>query len=168
MSNNKKFFENSLPLPPRPALGNVLLSGLGGFVAIAAIALIADYTQAILILGSFGASCVIIFGLPDSPLAQPRNVIAGHFLSSLIGLVYLHTCGPYWWSLALAVGTAIIVMMATRPVHPPAGSNPVIVFLGTPGWGFLLFPTLIGAIFLVLVAMGYNNIVRKKKYPLYW
>ena len=168
MANDKKFFESSLPLPPRPALSDVLLSGLGGFVAIALIALLADITQAILILGSFGASCVIIFALPDSPLAQPRNVVVGHFLSSLIGLLYLNVLGPRWWVLALAVGTAIIVMMATRTVHPPAGSNPVIVFLGMPGWGFLLFPTLIGAICLILVAMGYNNVIRKKKYPLYW
>ncbi|WP_293778589.1 HPP family protein [uncultured Oxalicibacterium sp.] len=157
-----------MPLPVRPSFKQIVLSGIGGFVAIALIALLAEMTETILILGSFGASCVIIFALADSPLAQPRNVIVGHFLSSLIGLLYLHLVGPQWWSLALAVGSAIIVMMATLTVHPPAGSNPVIVFLGMPGWHFLLFPTLLGAIFLVLVALAYNNLVRKKTYPMYW
>lgn len=166
--NPKRFFENSMPLPARPSFRQVVLSGLGGFLAIALITILAEMTETILILGSFGASCVIIFGLPDSPLAQPRNVIAGHFLSSLIGLLFLHFLGPQWWSLALAVGTAIVVMMATRTVHPPAGSNPVIVFLGMPGWNFLFFPTLVGALFLVLVALVYNNLARKKPYPAYW
>ena len=169
MSNPiKKFFSSSMSLPPQPTFANVMLSGLGGFIAISVIALAADYTQAILILGSFGASCVIVFALPDTPLAQPRNVIAGHFLSSLSGLFYLNVFGQHWWALALAVATAIIVMMAFRVVHPPAGSNPVIVFLGMPGWNFLIFPTLIGACILVLVAMFYNNVVRKNKYPKYW
>jgi CBS-domain-containing membrane protein len=69
---------------------------------------------------------------------------------------------------ALAVGTAIALMMATRTVHPPAGSNPVIVFLAQPGWSFLVFPTLAGALVLVLVALVYNNAVRAGRYPKYW
>jgi CBS-domain-containing membrane protein len=76
--------------------------------------------------------------------------------------------GPTWWAVALAVGTAIALMMITRTVHPPAGSNPVIVFLSQPGWSFLVFPTLIGAIVLVLVALIYNNATRNARYPKYW
>lgn len=157
-----------MPVPARPSSKNILLAGLGGFIAIAVIALLADYAGAILILGSFGASCVIVFGLSDTPLAQPRNVIAGHFLSSLSGLLYLNLFGQHWWALALAVGTAIVVMMLFRVVHPPAGSNPVIVFMTAPGWDFLLFPTLAGACVLVAVAIVYNNFIRKNKYPKYW
>ncbi|NQD95480.1 HPP family protein, partial [Pseudomonas sp. CrR25] len=69
---------------------------------------------------------------------------------------------------ALAVGSAIALMMLTRSVHPPAGSNPVIIFLAQPGWDFLLFPTLIGALLLVLVALLYNNATRNNRYPQYW
>jgi CBS-domain-containing membrane protein len=76
--------------------------------------------------------------------------------------------GPQWWSVAIAVGTAIAVMMLTRTVHPPAGSNPVIVFLGNPSWSFLLFPTLIGAVVIVLVALVYNNLSREARWPKYW
>jgi CBS-domain-containing membrane protein len=69
---------------------------------------------------------------------------------------------------ALAVGSAIAVMMLTRTVHPPAGSNPVIVFLMTPTWDFALFPTLAGAVILVLVALIFHNITREARWPKYW
>jgi CBS-domain-containing membrane protein len=146
----------------------VLLAAVGGFLAIAMLALLAQTTNAPLILGSFGASCVIVFGLPDAPFAQPRNVIFGHLFSSFIGLLFLSLFGAQWWSMALAVGTAIAVMMLTRTVHPPAGSNPVIVMLAQPGWGFLLTPTLLGAVGIVLVALVYNNYPKGRQYPKYW
>lgn len=155
-------------LPSRASGKTIALAWLGGCLAIGAVAGLADVLSAVLILGSFGASCVLVFGFPDVPFSQPRNVIVGHVLSSAIGLLFLHVCGPSWWSLALAVGTAIAAMMATRTVHPPAGSNPVIVFLGHAGWSFLVFPTLSGALILVLVALVYNNATRPGRYPSYW
>lgn len=153
---------------PMPSLKNVALAWLGGVLAIAAIAQVGNGLSLSLILGSFGASCVLVFGFPDLPFSQPRNVVVGHFLSSLIGLSFLSIFGPQWWSLALAVGTAIAAMMVTRTVHPPAGSNPVIVFLAQPAWNFLWFPTVTGALLLVLVALLYNNIARPTAYPKYW
>lgn len=164
----KKLKGDRAPLPPIHPIKNIVLAGLGGFIAIAVIAGIADNLQAALVLGSFGASCVLVFGFPDAPFSQPRNVVAGHFLSSAVGLIFLTLCGPTWWSVALAVGTAIALMMATRTVHPPAGSNPVIVFLTQPAWDFLLFPTLTGALLLVAVAVIYNNLSRQANYPKYW
>ncbi|MGB4345191.1 MAG: HPP family protein [Burkholderiaceae bacterium] len=155
-------------MPPKAANKLVLLAAVGGFLAIAMLALLAQTTNAPLILGSFGASCVIVFGLPDAPFAQPRNVIFGHLFSSFIGLLFLSLFGAQWWSMALAVGTAIAVMMLTRTVHPPAGSNPVIVMLAQPGWGFLLTPTLLGAVGIVLVALVYNNYPKGRQYPKYW
>ncbi|WP_370279225.1 HPP family protein [Pontibacterium sp.] len=155
-------------LPPKQSVSNILLAGIGGFVAIAVLAYLAQNLEAVLVLGSFGASCVLVFGFPDAPFSQPRNVVAGHLLSSFVGLLFLTLCGPTWWSVALAVGTAIALMIATRTVHPPAGSNPVIVFLTQPAWDFLLFPTLTGALLLVVVAALYNNLMRKTNYPKYW
>jgi len=111
---------------------------------------------------------VLLFGFPDVPFSQPRNVIVGHVLSSFVGLAILAIFGAHSWSLALAVGTAIALMMLARTVHPPAGSNPVIVFLTKPAWGFLLYPTLFGAIILVLIALIYLNATRAAKYPKYW
>lgn len=155
-------------MPPKAANKLVLLAAVGGFLAIAMLALLAQTTDVPLILGSFGASCVIVFGLPDAPFAQPRNVIFGHLFSSFIGLLFLSLFGAQWWSMALAVGVAIAVMMLTRTVHPPAGSNPVIVMLAQPGWGFLLTPTLLGAVGIVLVALVYNNYPKGRQYPKYW
>lgn len=155
-------------LPPKPSNKNVALAWLGGFLAIAAVAGLTDALSAVLILGSFGASCVLVFAYPDVPFSQPRNVIVGHVLSSAVGLLFLNLFGPSWWAVALAAGTAIALMMLTRTVHPPAGSNPVIVFLAHPGWSFLIFPTLIGAVVLVCVALIYNNATRSSRYPKYW
>ena len=155
-------------LPPHPTHKAVALAWLGGVLAIAAVAPLTDTLSVDLVLGSFGASCVLVFGYPDVPFSQPRNVIAGHFISSLIGLLFLSVFGPHWWSVALAVGTAIALMMLTRTVHPPAGSNPVIVFLAQPAWGCLWFPTLFGALVVVAVALIYNNATRDARYPKYW
>jgi len=160
-------------LPPAFKPKAVLLAWLGAFISIAVVALLTQKLSHLLILGSFGASCVILFAYPDVPFAQPRNTIGGHFLSSLIGLLVVSTLGVTWWSLAIAVATAVAVMMLTRTVHPPAGSNPVIIWLmagshSAIGWDFLWFPTLFGAIAITIVALIYNNLTRDGQYPKYW
>lgn len=163
-----KFRGDSAALPPRAPSKAVALAFVGGFLAIAIIALLAQSLHVALVLGSFGASCVLVFGYPDVPFSQPRNVIVGHVLSTVVGLAFVHFCGPHWWSVALAVGSAIAAMMITCTVHPPAGSNPVIVHLMQPGWEFALFPTLSGAVILVLVALFYHNLTREARWPKYW
>lgn len=163
-----KFRGDQAALPPSPGTRHILLAWLGGVMAIRAVAGLAHTLSAMLVLGSFGASCVLIFGFPDSPLSQPRNVVFGHLISSLTGLCFLELFGPTWWPVALAVGTAIALMLLTRTAHAPAGSNPVIIFLAQPGWDFILFPTLSGALILVLVALVYNNAARTARYPKYW
>lgn len=155
-------------LPPKHSIKSIILAWLGGFVAISAVALLSNTLSVALVLGSFGASCVLIFGFPDVPFSQPRNILGGHFFSSLIGLICLTLFGATWWSVAIAVGTAIAVMMITRTTHPPAGSNPVIIYLTKPVWSFLLFPTVFGAIVLIIVALLYNNLSRESRYPKYW
>lgn len=155
-------------LPPRPSKKSVAIAWLGGAITIAACASLTTALSTMLVLGSFGASCVLVFGYPDVPFSQPRNVLFGHILSSAIGLLGMHLFGPTWWGMAISVGTAIAMMMVTRTVHPPAGSNPVIVFLSNPGWNFLLFPTAVGALVIVAVALLYNNATRSARYPKYW
>jgi CBS-domain-containing membrane protein len=155
-------------LPPRAPNKAALLAGIGGLITLAILSLLLEQQQWPLVLGSFGASCVLVYGFPDVPFSQPRNVVLGHVISSFCGLFFLQLCGPHWWSVALAVGSAITLMMLTRTVHPPAGSNPVIIYLQQPGWGFLLAPTLLGAALLVLIALFYNNATRPARYPKYW
>ena len=163
-----KFQGQQAVLPPRLPAHKILLAGAGAALAIGGVGALAAWTHQPLLLGSLGASCVFLFGLPEAPFSQPRNVIVGHVLSSLVGLVFLQAFGPHAWALGLALGTAVMLMFATRTVHAPAGSNPVIVFLAQPGWNFLLAPTLLGAIGVVLVALLFNNAVHAGRYPLYW
>ncbi|MEM7196576.1 MAG: HPP family protein [Pseudomonadota bacterium] len=168
MSLIKKLKGDGAALPPKPATRSILFAWIGGFLAISAVALLDDALSSVLVLGSFGASCVLVFGFPHLPFSQPRNVVCGHVLSSLIGLACLTLLGSQWWAMAIAVGTAIAFMMLTRTVHPPAGSNPVIVFLTAPTWEFLVFPTLAGALIIVLIALIYNNMAHDDRYPKYW
>ncbi|MCE1235318.1 MAG: HPP family protein [Hyphomicrobiales bacterium] len=161
-------FAGGGPIPDRAPTRAIVLAGLGGFVAIGLLAALSGATGAALTLGSFGASCVLVFGFPDAPFSQPRNVVVGHVASSAIGLLCLALLGPHWWTAGLATALAIAAMMATRTVHPPAGSNPVIVWLSHPGWGFLIAPTLLGALALVLVALVYLNATRPTNWPKYW
>lgn len=154
--------------PPRAAMPDIVSAWIGGAVAIAIVAYGTTLVHSPLVLGSFGASCVLLFGFPDSPFSQPRNVIGGHFLASLVGLLFLYFVGAHWWSMALAAASGIDVMQLTRTVHPPAGSNPVIVMLSAPQWQFLITPTLIGAVLLVVVALFFNNLREGRSYPKYW
>ena len=147
--------------PRRARIAGILLAGLGAFVALATIGALAAVTGNAWVIGSFGASCVLLFGFPDVPFSRTKNVIGGHLLSSAVGLLFLHVLGPGWWAMAAAGACAAMLMMATDTVHPPAGSNPVIIFMAQPGWDFLLLPTLAGACVLVLVNRLYRFTVRR-------
>jgi CBS-domain-containing membrane protein len=163
-----KFKGGGEKLPPKAPLRAILLAGIGACTAIATVAFLTSSLSVTLMLGSFGASCLLLFGFPDVPLAQPRNMIGGHFLSSFIGLAFLTMLGPHWWTVALATGTAISLMVYTRTAHPPAAANPVIVYLSQPDWSFLFFPTLFGSVLIMAISLVYNNATRENRYPRYW
>ncbi|MGR6981977.1 HPP family protein [Testudinibacter sp. P27/CKL/0425] len=156
------------PRPARLPLAAIAVAWLGGFLATAAFAGAGEMAQLSLVLGSFGASCLLVFAYPASPFSQPRNVVGGHFIATLTGLVVMAIFGVHCWSMAIGVGTAIALMLLLRVPHPPAGSNPLIVMLGAVKWSFLITPTLIGALILVLVALFFNNWGKDRRYPLYW
>ncbi len=118
-----------------------------------------------LLIAPFGASCVLVFALPQSPLAQPRNVVGGHLISTSIGLIALSLFGTQPFSLAIAVGAAIAVMELTRTLHPPAGADPIVVILSKAGWTFLISPVLVGALSIVLVAFLFHRLSSKRRYP---
>jgi len=121
----------------------------------------------LLALGSFGSTAVMMFTFPELHFSQPRSVVGGHFICTAVGLAALALFGPAWWALALAAGVSCALMMLARCMHPPAGSNPVIVFLVAPKLSFLFFPTLFGALAMVAVAVLYHRACRRV-YPVYW
>ncbi|TYP69395.1 HPP family protein [Paenibacillus methanolicus] len=149
---------------PRAALAGAI----GGFAAIGLLALLTEWSAASWIMAPFGASCVLAFGLWESPLAQPRNIIGGHLLSTFVGLLVYHLIGGGALSLAIGVGLAIGLMMVTRTTHPPAGADPIVVILAGSGWSFLLTPVLAGSVVIVAAALLLNNLDPNRRYPVFW
>ncbi|RXQ94441.1 HPP family protein [Ancylomarina salipaludis] len=143
-------------------------SGLGGFLAISTVALLTIYTEHPFLMAPFGATCVLAFGVPNSPLAQPRNIIGGHIVATLVGLICLYLFGNEWYSLAIGVGLAISLMQLTGTTHPPAGADPIVVILGAKTLVFVINPVLFGAVVITIIALIFNNISGKRKYPVYW
>ena len=95
--------------------------------------------------GSFGSSMVLLFGFPESPLAQPRNVFFGHFVTTLVGVIFVNLIPlPIFINIAIAVGTGIFFMILLNVVHPPAGGNPVMVIIGSVSYDYLFFPIITG------------------------
>lgn len=154
--------------PHAPSLGHIALAWLGSLVAIGLIAFITERYDQLLLIGSFGASCVLVFGFPKSPLSQPRNLIGGHLLASFVGLAFLTLFGVHWWNTAIALATLIALMLYTRTGHPPGGANLVIIMMTQPDWRFLFDPTLVGAVIILLVGLAFNNIGRDRSYPMFW
>lgn len=141
------------------------LAGLGGSVAIGVLALCAWASVAPLIIAPFGASCVLLFAVPASPLAQPRNVIFGHIISATIGVLALAVLGPSPLTMAIGVGLAIAAMRLTGTLHPPAGADPIVVIAAGAPWWFVAAPVAVGAAILVLCAAIYHRTVTGLPYP---
>jgi CBS-domain-containing membrane protein len=117
--------------------------------------------------GSFGSSMVLLFGFPESPFAQPRNVFFGHLVTTLVGVIFVNLIPlPIYISIALAVGIGIFFMILFNVVHPPAGGNPIMVIIGSVSYDYLLFPTISGCFIIILLAILINKFILKKNYPL--
>lgn len=164
--------------PPRVSLVEIGWSWLGAFLGILAVAWL-NYkflagAALVLLIGSFGASAVLIYGAIKSPLAQPRNLLGGHILSALIGVsAYKLFPSHLWLAAPLAVATAIAVMHATRTLHPPGGATALIAVIGGApvhalGFFYALVPVGLGAVIMLAVALLVNNIPRSRSYPEYW
>ena len=117
--------------------------------------------------GSFGSSMVLLFGFPESPFAQPRNVFFGHFVTTLVGVIFVNLIPlPIFINIAIAVGAGIFFMILLDVVHPPAGGNPVMVIIGSVSYDYLLFPIITGCFIIILLAIIINKFILKKNYPL--
>lgn len=142
-------------------------AGLGGAMGIGGIALLGDALALPLLLAPFGASAVLVFALPDSPLAQPANVIGGHLVAALLSLLMAVLLPPSWWAVGLAVGLVIATTAALRLTHPPAGADPLVMMLAAPAAGDFLLAVVAGSTFLVFVAMAVHSLPpRTNPYPL--
>tara|TARA_B100000401_G_C52108941_1_gene394801 strand:+ start:38 stop:499 length:462 start_codon:yes stop_codon:yes gene_type:complete len=142
---------------------NNFLSGFGAFLCIAALAFLNTSDESnIWLIPPFGASMVLVMAVYDSPLAHPKNVFFGHVISAISGVLIYAIFGISYWSIGLGVGLAIFFMMATNTIHPPAGANPIVAILGAKGIGFIIMPVAVGAFFIVLFSVIYNNLLGRK------
>jgi CBS-domain-containing membrane protein len=121
-----------------------------------------------MVIGSFGASAVLIYAAIDSPLAQPRNLIGGHLISAIIAVLIYQLMGRSDFTLALAVSLAIVAMLATNTLHPPGGATALIAVDSQQGFMFVLTPVLAGVLIMLLVAIVVNNLSSERSYPKRW
>jgi len=142
-----------------------MVSGIGGAIGIFLLSILTFSSDAPLLMAPFGASCVLLFSVPGSPLSQPKNVIGGHLISSLVGVVFVYMWPVTPVTLALAVALAITLMSLMKVTHPPAGADPIVILLGAKGFSFLIFPVLSGSILLVVVAFIFHRMTKLHTYP---
>ncbi len=157
-----------------------LFTFLGSFTGIALIGLINSRhfkgPDNIFLIGSFGASSVLIYGIINSPFSQPRNLLGGHLISAIVG-VTIHKFIPteIWLSSAIAVSLSIVLMQVTKTLHPPGGATALIANIGSEqinnlGYFYVLSPVLSGVFILLVVALIFNNLTDHRNYPAnkYW
>lgn len=136
----------------RPPLKQIATGAVGAALTIAVLFLLSTQAEGLLLAASFGSSCVLVYTLPGSPMAQPANVVGGHVIGTICGLIVAELTPLAWWSTALAVGFALTVMALLRVTHAPAGATVIVVTTTHPGWSYVVVPVLIGAIFVVVLA----------------
>ena len=180
----RAFFEKMKggdPSPPRKPFSKIAWSWLGAFIGIYLVSLLsrsthADLLNSLFLVGSFGASAVLIYGAPQAEFSQPRNLLGGHIISAIIG-VSIYKFVPLDIALlgALAVSLSIVAMHFTRTLHPPGGATALIAVIGSSevqstGYLFVVSPIGVGALIMLMVALVVNNLSSnpKRHYPLYW
>ena len=151
-------------------MGNLKQSILAGIFSIITIGILTLLTYktdfGIFLLASFGSSMVLLYGYPESPFAQPKNVFFGHVVTSIVGLVVLHFISlPIFLTIPLAVGLGVGFMILLNVTHPPAGGNPIIVIIGSASFDYLLSPVITGCIIIIVSSIVINRFILKKSYP---
>ncbi|MDA8443157.1 MAG: HPP family protein [Peptococcaceae bacterium] len=147
---------------------DVFIAWLGAFLGIGVVALLSLSYHMPLLVASFGASAVLLYGVPDSPLAQPRNVFFGHTISATVGVIAYALLGLNWWSASIATATAIALMLLTHTAHPPGGATALVAVLSKAAPMYILTPVALGAAILIIIALITNNLSPRRSYPMHW
>jgi len=157
-----------------------LLGGIGAGITIGILTYItfqsflAGTNYGLWLAASFGSSVVVVFGYPENEFAQPKNVLLGHLLCTLVGIIFVtlfnitQDRSIFYLAIGLAVGISVMLMMAFNITHPPAGGNTIVIMLTQNSFQFLIFPIMVGAITIIIGGIIYNRFILKKNYPLKW
>ena len=151
-------------------MGNLkqsLIAGLFSIITIGILTLLTYKTEfGIFLVASFGSSMVLLYGYPESPFAQPKNVFFGHLVTAIVGMFFLYLIPlPLFVIIPLAVGFGVGLMILLNVTHPPAGGNPIIVIMGSVSLDYLLNPIISGSIIILVFATIINRFILKKSYP---
>ena len=151
-------------------MGNLKQSLLAGLFSIITIGVLTGLTYktdlGIFLLASFGSSMVLLYGYPDSPFAQPKNVFFGHLVTAIVGLIVLHFIPlPLYLIIPIAVGFGVGLMILLNITHPPAGGNPIIVIIGGVSLEYLISPVITGSVIIIVFAIILNRFILRKSYP---
>ena len=157
-----------------------LLGGIGAGVTIGVLAyitfqsILAGTNYGLWLAASFGSSVVVVFGYPENEFSQPKNVLLGHLLCALVGIIFVtlfnitQDRSIFFITIGLAMGISVMLMMAFKITHPPAGGNTIVVMLTQDSFQFLVFPIMAGAITIIIGGIIYNRLLLKRKYPQTW
>ena len=151
-------------------MGNIKQSFLASLFSIVTIGILTFLTYkteyGVFLLASFGSSMVLLYGYPESPFAQPKNVFFGHLTTAITGLFFLNFVPlPIYINIPLAVGFGVGLMILLNVTHPPAGGNPIIVIIGSVSFDYLFSPVITGSIIIIVFAIIINRFILKKSYP---
>ena len=152
----------------KPILQKALIAGFFSAFTIGVLTVLTyKSTLGYFIAGSFGSSMVLLFGFPESPFAQPKNVFFGHLCTALVGVVLVNLVPlPIYINIAIGVGAGVFFMILLDIVHPPAGGNPIMIIIGSASYDYLISPIIFGCIIILLIAILVNKFLLKKNYPL--
>ena len=151
-------------------MGDLKQAILAGFFSIITISILTFLTYktelGVFLLASFGSSMVLLYGYPESPFAQPKNVFFGHLVTALVGMFVLNFVPlPLYLIIPIAVGFGVGLMILLNVTHPPAGGNPIIVIIGSVSFDYLLNPVITGSVIIIISALIINRFILKKSYP---
>ena len=151
----------------KPLLQKALIAGYFSAFTIGVLTVLTyKSTLGYFIAASFGSSMVLLFGFPESPFAQPKNVFFGHLVTALVGVIFVNYIPlPIYINIAIAVGAGVFLMIVFNIVHPPAGGNPWIIIIGGVSINYLFSPIITGTIIILLFGVIINKYILKKNYP---
>ena len=146
-----------------------IVAGISAAIVISILAyLTLETSSGIWLMFSFGATVFLVFVLYNLETAQPKNIFFGHLISILVGIIFNETVGLSFYSLGLSVGTAVVLMVYFKVMHPPAASNPLVALTMDLSYDFILFPVITGTIIIILMSVLINRIILKRNYPKKW
>ena len=148
-------------------LKKATFAGIFSIITIGSLTLLTYKTElGLFFVASFGSTMVLLYGYPESPFAQPKNIFFGHLLTSVVGIIFVNLIPlPTFIMIPVAVGLGVFFMILADVTHPPAGGNPIIVIIGSASFSYIISPIIIGSIIVLVFGVVLNRFILKKEYP---